>query len=347
VPDSTLPWSPGTATGLGPFPGTDPGEAARVVFGQLDRLPYLPALPARGVGSDAVGRTAALLHDLHVDLVPSGWRLVARPGVDERRARTALRDDLDALEEAAEGYEGACKVHLVGPWTLAANLELPRGEKALLDDGAVGDLIASLAEGFAGHLAEIRRRLGRVGDLVVQLDEPLLAAVLFGELPTASGWGRLRGVEAPVVEDGLRRVMAAGGDDTLAGVRANVADPPIAVLHRAGARFLGIDAELLAGLPEDDVGEAIEAGMGLLVGTVPVEAVPVEAGDRWDPRPGAEPVRGLWRKLTLPPEDLGRAVAVTPHDGLEQVAPEAAARILGRAGELARFIEEVAGEGAA
>jgi len=338
VPDSTLPWSPGTATGLGPFPGTDPREAARVVFGELEQLPHLPTLPGRGVGSDAVGRTAALLRDLHVDLVPSGWRLVPRPGMDERRAQTALRDDLEALEEGAQGYEGPAKVQIVGPWTLAACLELPRGEKALLDEGAVRDLVASLAEGLAGHLTEIRRRLPGVGRLVVQLDEPLLAAVLYGELPTASGWGRLRVIEAAVAEDGLRQVIAAAEGD--AGVRVNVAEPPIVLLQKAGARFLGIDADLLAALPEDEVGDALEAGMGLMVGAVPVDP----AGEP-DVRALAEPVRDLWRKLTLPTGDLPRAVAVAPLDGLDQLSPESAGRILGRAGELARFLEEIAGEG--
>jgi hypothetical protein len=317
----------------------DPREAARVVFGELEQLPHLPTLPARGFGSDSVGRTAALLVDLHVDLQPSGWRLVPRPGVDERRAVTALRDDLDALEEAAQAYEGAAKVQLVGPWSLAASLELPRGEKALLDEGAVRDLIASLAEGLAGHLAEIRRRLAGVGRVVVQLDEPLLVAVLYGELPTDSGWGRVRAIEGAVAEDGLRQVIAAAGGD--AGVRVNVAEPPIDLLQKAGARFLGIDADLLVELPEDELGEALEAGMGLLVGAVPVDA------DSAKPEPAtlAEPVRQLWHELTLAPEDLSRAVAVTPLDGLEQLSPEAAGRLLRRTGELARFLEEIAGEG--
>lgn len=190
VPESTYPWPPGAATGLGPFPGTDPLEAARAVLGELAQLPYLPVLPARGVGADPVGRTAALLVDLHVDLQPSGWRLV--PGRDEARAGAALTADLDAVEEAAEGYEGAFKVQVLGPWTLCASLELPRGEKALVDQGAVRDLAVSLGEGLAAHLADVRRRLPGVSGLVVQVEEPLLGAVLGGELATQSGWGHRR-----------------------------------------------------------------------------------------------------------------------------------------------------------
>ncbi len=74
------PWAPGAVTGIGSLPGTDPAEAAALVLGELPDLPHLPELPARGPGADMVGRGAALLVDLPVELVPSGWRLTARPG---------------------------------------------------------------------------------------------------------------------------------------------------------------------------------------------------------------------------------------------------------------------------
>ena len=75
-----LPLGAGWATGVGSLPGTDPREAAAVVVGELPDLPHLPELPGRGPGADMVGRTAGVLLDLHVDLQPSGWRLVDRPG---------------------------------------------------------------------------------------------------------------------------------------------------------------------------------------------------------------------------------------------------------------------------
>src|SRR5919198_3792831 len=125
-----MPWDPGTATGLGPFPGVDPLEAARIVAAELP-LPFLPELPARGVGADPVGRTAGLLADLHVEVGTGVWRFVPRGGRDEQRARTALTTDLDALEEAAAASTGPLKVRIVGPWSLAASIELARGEKAL------------------------------------------------------------------------------------------------------------------------------------------------------------------------------------------------------------------------
>src|SRR3954466_15195218 len=95
-------WPSGAATAIGSMPGTDPAEAAAVVFGELPDFPHLPELPARGVGADMLGRTAALLVDLAVDVVPSGYRVAPRPGHEHRRAVDLLRWDLDALQEARE-----------------------------------------------------------------------------------------------------------------------------------------------------------------------------------------------------------------------------------------------------
>ena len=70
------------------------------MLGELPDLPHLPELPARGAGADMIGRAGALLVDLPVELVPSGWRLAAHAGRDLRRARDLLARDLDALEAA-------------------------------------------------------------------------------------------------------------------------------------------------------------------------------------------------------------------------------------------------------
>ena len=106
-----------------------------------------------------IGRTIGLLVEMYAHVEPSGWRISDRPGRDTRRARSWLGEDLDALEEFTQGYEGPLKVQAVGPWTLAAALELRGGEAALGDPGACRDLAGSLAEGLRAHLAEVRRRV--------------------------------------------------------------------------------------------------------------------------------------------------------------------------------------------
>ena len=328
-------WEPGTATGLGPFPGVDPLEAARVVFAELapSGLPFLPELPARGVGSDAVGRTAGLLADLHVEVGAGVWRFVRRPGKDEHRAQVALTTDLDALEEMADRYDGVLKIRIVGPWTLVASVELAKGEKALADEGAVHDITASLAEGLTRHLADIRRRLPRLTGIVVQLDEPLLAAVQAGELATASGWGRLRHYDRAVVEDGLRQVLAAAGEDS-AGVWIGATRLDGALLRGAGAGFVGLDGAAVDTVDEDEVGEAVDAGVGLLVATVPLEAQ-----QRKDPRPSMAPLQSLWKRLGFTLDLLPRVVAVAPVEGLERLGVQSVPAPLRRAMAAARYLE--------
>src|SRR5262249_36091948 len=165
-------------------------------------LPHLAELPARGPGAGLTGRTAALLIDLPVETTPTGWRFAARPGRDLSRARSLLSSDLDALEETAGGYRGPLKVQVCGPWTMAATIELARSqEPALADPGAVADLTASPAEGIRAHVDEVRKRVPGA-QVLLQLDEPALPAVLAGNVPTASGLNRLPAPEETDAEAG-------------------------------------------------------------------------------------------------------------------------------------------------
>ncbi len=218
------PWrpAPGSATGVGSLPGTDPREAAAEVTGELPDLPHLPELPGRGIGADMVGRTAALLRDLHVDAQPSGWRLVDRPGMDERRARAYVGQDLDELEAHAQGFVGPVKLQVTGPWTLAAALALPRGEPVLSDKGALREVFESLTEGLIAHVADLRSRLPGA-EPVVQLDEPSLPAVLTGAVRSSSGARTFQAVRETVAEDVLRDLVDALGG---AGRRALLRGPP-------------------------------------------------------------------------------------------------------------------------
>ena len=121
------PRSRSTATGIGSWPGTDVAEALAVVRGELPDLPYLPELPARGPGADMIGRAAARLVSMPIDLQPGGWRLVDRPGRDQAGRDAFWREDLDRMAHAFDGYTGPLKVQLAGPWTLAVDgLAAPR-----------------------------------------------------------------------------------------------------------------------------------------------------------------------------------------------------------------------------
>ncbi len=301
------------ATGVGSMPGTDAREAAKTVTGSLEALPHLPELPARGPGADMIGRTLGLLVELYARVEPSGWRLGDHPGRDTRRAHSWLGEDLDALEEFTQDYTGPLKVQAVGPWTLAASVELPRGEKALADPGAVRDVSASLTEGLRLHLAEVRRRIPGA-QLLLQLDEPSLPAVLAGQVKTASGWQRLRAVDRGVGEEILRGVI--DGVDAPVVVHSCAPSVPIPLLRHAGASAVSLDASLLTERDDEAIGEGAESGTVFLLGVVP-------STDRKlsDPAGSVSGVRTLWRRLGLSPALLPRSVVVTPTCGLAGASP--------------------------
>lgn len=320
------------ATGVGSMPGTDPGEAVRVVLGELPDLPFLPELPARGPHADLAGRSAALLVDLAVDLQPTGWRLVPRASRDGRRARDLLSRDLDALEGATQaGPPAALKLQAAGPWTLAALLERPRGDRALADHGAVDDLVQSLAEGLRRHLADVGARLPGTR-LVLQLDEPSLPAVLGGGIPTASGFGRLRSPSRQRVREILAAVLAVAPDTV---VHCCAPQPPVELLHEAGAGAVSLDATVLTPRDDEAIGVAVEGGSGLLLGVVPAV----------DPRPAdltaiTEPVRVLWNRLGFDPDRLPSTVVITPTCGLAGASPGRARQALAACTEIARRLGE-------
>jgi cobalamin-independent methionine synthase catalytic subunit len=328
----SYPWVPGSATGIGSYPGKDPAEALRVLLGELPELAHLPELPARGPGTDLAGRTAGLLVELPVELQPSGWRFADRPGRDTRRARDHLARDLDTLEQLASGYEGPFKIQVCGPWTLAASIELRHGDRTLKDPGAVRDLSASLTEGVAVHVAEVRRRLPGAG-ILLQLDEPGLPAVLAGTVPTASGFARLSAVERPVAEDGLRRLFEAV--DAYPIVHCCARDVPYGLLRAAGAKAISVDAGLIPERADDAIGEAIDAGLGFLMGVLPGTDSALPPLERC-----VRPVRELWRRLGFPPGRLPEQVVVTPSCGLAGASPGYARAALARCREIGQVLRD-------
>ncbi|HZC69755.1 MAG TPA: methionine synthase [Jatrophihabitans sp.] len=328
------PWIGGAVTGVGSLPGTDPADAARLVFGELPDLPHLPELPARGAGADMIGRTAALLVDLPVEIVPSGWRLTAHAGHELRRARDFLAWDLDALEAAGAGYTGPVKVQAVGPWTLGASLELATGHRMVGDYGAARDLAESLTEGLQAHLDELRRRLPEA-TLVLQLDEPSLPAVLAGAVPTPSGYGTVRAVEASVVEQTLRDVLGIVPEGARV-VHCCAPDVPIGVLRDAGADAISLDLLHLDAPHYDLLGESVDAGVSLWLGVLPSVDAPVS----FDAARAA--VRELWTALGFPLSQLAAAVVATPACGLAGASADHARTVLKTLRDLGKWLTDAA-----
>lgn len=259
-----------TATGVGSWPGTSAKEAAEVVVGELHRLPHLVELPARGLGADLIGRAGGLLIDIWIDTVPRGYRIASGRSSVTRRAVSLLEEDLDALEEAWEraglrGGERAVKVQAPGPVTLAAQLELPGGHRAITDSGAVRDLTASLAEGVAAHRATLARRLE--SPVVVQFDEPTLPAALAGRLTGVTSLNPVHPVDEAVVTALLDEcVQTVGGD---VAVHCCASGIPWKLLQRSTVAAISVDVDTLSAGDLDGVGEFVDSGRTVVLGAVP------------------------------------------------------------------------------
>ena len=322
------------------MPGEDFAESLQIALGEVGDLPYLPELPDRGVTAAMTGRTLAMISDLGADLQPAGWRLTDAPGIDHRRATSLLAQDLDALEEVAQGRQAAFKVQITGPWTLAATVERPRGDKVLGDHGARRDLAQALAEGAAGHVADVRRRVTPT-QLIVQIDEPALPAVLAGAIPTASGFNRHRSVIPADAAQALTwMVEAVEAADATTVLHCCASDIPWNVLRETKLAGVSFDLTQLAPSDIDELAAWVDAGREAWPGVVPA----VEP----DPWPtGADLTRRLltwWSNLGHSDIERLPATTVTPSCGLAGASPRWARTALELAAQVARNLSAEQGK---
>ncbi|RRD49873.1 methionine synthase [Arachnia propionica] len=291
-------------TATGSLPGEDFRGALSTMAELLPDVLAWPELPARGVGSDMIGRALGVIDDLGFDLQPGGWRLTHHPGADHRRARSQWRRDLDDAEELLQGFEGVVKIAITGPWTLSGGVERPRGDRILADHGARAEVAEALWEGWCRLAAEIERRLPAVR-LLLQVDEPLLVAVLDGTLPTASGFGRHRAVEPGEVADRLRR-FADG-----AWLHCCASGSWVPIARRAEFGTVAVDSRLFRGAGIDTLAEWVHDGRGLVLGVVDTTLLRAQGVDVLR----RETMRVL-RPLELPVTDLTDRVILSTGCGL-------------------------------
>ena len=309
------------ASGVGSMPGDDQtayDEAVRLVLEELPDLAHLPEVPGRGAGAMITGRGLAVMTGLGADLQPAGWRLTDASGVDHRRARSLLAQDLDHLEEQANGYTGVFKVQVAGPWTLAATVEKPRGDKVLSDFGARRELAQALAEGVRSHVRDLRRRLPGVDRLIVQVDEPGMAAVMAGKVPTASGFGRHRTVHPPEASETLGWVLDAVADEGAEPwVHTCASGAPLALLRTSGARGLSVDLAMMSAADLDVLAEALEAGETVALGVVPS----LDPGTPVTDTEVTERVLRWLDMLGLDGDEVSKRLVLTPTCGLAGATP--------------------------
>ncbi|MCP9274358.1 uroporphyrinogen decarboxylase/cobalamine-independent methonine synthase family protein [Mycolicibacterium arenosum] len=307
------------ATGVGSWPGNAAREAAAVVVGELHQLSHLVELPARGVGADMIGRAGALLVDIGIDTVPRGYRIAPGRSSVARRAVSLLGEDVDALEEAWEnaGLRGSgrpVKVQAPGPITLAAQLELGSGHRAITDAGALRDLTESLAEGVALHRADVARRLET--QVLVQFDEPLLPAALAGRLTGVTGMSSVHPVDEPVATNLLDQCVGRVGGAV--ALHSCAPELPWKALQRSALRAVSVDVATLTPADLDGIGEFVDSGRVVLLGVVPAAAP--ERHPSVDEV--AKAVSSLTDRLGFERSVLQNRIGVTPACGLSGATPE-------------------------
>lgn len=289
-------------SGVGSLPGTDFPAALRLVLDALGGadggLPHpCPSYPLGAPWAGMIGRAAGLLVDLPVSLDAGTWRLSDTAGIDGRRARTTLRDDLDMLQEQAHEWRGPFKVQVTGPWTLAASVLRPLGGLVLADRGARRDLAQSLAQGTADLLAELAARLPQA-DLVLQVDEPALPSVLAGAVPTEE---KLLPAPQHRSPGGGRGARPAGRDHPRLGA-ALLRRRPGAAAGRSGRLRWRPSLDQTTVRDWDGVAEFVDAGRTLHLGCLPTTSERL-----WSPDELVDRVLRVLRPLELAdlPDRLG------------------------------------------
>jgi hypothetical protein len=293
---------PATVTGVGAWPGTDVHEVAVTIRDVCPDFPHLAELPERGPGAEMIGRTMGLISqiasDFSVSTVPTGWRLTSARGKDMLRAASFMSNDLDEIEAVYEGYEGDFKIQVVGPWTLAASVEIRSGEKLLRDLGAVSDLAQALASAVESHIADVARRLPSAR-IALQFDEPLLRDVLRGSVPTQSGWAAYAAVEPATVGETLKTVRSAHSGTTI--VHSCADEIPFDLIRQSGFSSISYDVALVGDMATDYLGEQIEAGGFVILGIEPSTTARAVAG-----------VRRLGGRIGYSDEDWNSHIVLSP-----------------------------------
>lgn len=217
------------ASGTGPFPGTSLAEAMARIEGELGapHLPYLPQLPAAGWKGTATARTLAICEGIAFDGASFGWRMVHSTGRGARESALAedrllstinlLADRVGSRASGRRTFEQAWgeaptrpvyKVQLTGPLSLAAQVYLPGGERAMSDAGASRDLLDSFLEGMERWFILLREALQSPNaPLAVQFDEPEFQRLLEGSIPTVSGFRTLPALEPHVYREVYRSLV--------------------------------------------------------------------------------------------------------------------------------------------
>lgn len=383
------------ASGLGSLPGTHMVDALNRVRGELGHphLPFLPELPERGWRATTLARTLATLEGITAAGASYGWRLThaGAPSRELALATATYASDLNALADVvgreAASYKTApegsmqspphppvFKIQLTGPYTLAASVYLPNGERAISDRAALRDLRESLLAGLGESLKTVRQALdNRQARVCVQFDEPYLQRIIDGAIPTVSGFRRIPSIPAPKVLEGLgvcAQACAAYGAQPVINLLDSVCGAQtvglkhsdvLRLAHVLDASFTSSESVTAHDVPGIIVDPQV-TGTGAFMGTDPgdprrfehIAALLDEGVQVWLPvitdAPAADDAHtlwGTWREVGLGAKELNR-ITLTEHPRTgftgESGSLVAATAAMARTAETAGLLTELANE---
>ena len=214
-----------------------------------------------------IGRTMAMVTELGADLQPAGWRLTDASGIDHRRAKSLLAQDLDTAEELRPARHDAFKMQVAGPWTLAAigrATARRQGRSPTTVRGATWPRRSPRA--WRDHVADVRRRLRPRRRSSSRSTSPPCLPCWPASIPTASGFSRHRSVDNA---DAAAAIGWVTGCDRGRGARrracCTAARPTLpfdGADARSSLRALSFDLDLLGTADLDDARRVGRRGSG-------------------------------------------------------------------------------------
>lgn len=170
----------------GSYPGADLAAAVNVILGECEPSLFFPSLPERGPAATPVARISALFEELHWGAGLRALEMHSRVTRFSHQVKDLWERDWDTfLNVLDENHAGEGALHFVipGPYSIAANVELPNGHWALTDPGAVRHLVEELA----GAVEQLTERCGQdtARTPIIVLDEMAAGAALAGRQPGA------------------------------------------------------------------------------------------------------------------------------------------------------------------
>ena len=280
-----------------------------------------------GVGRNLAAVTASLA-DVHVRTTPRGWELTAHPSLESRRTSGYLREVWDLAEELLPGRAERVLVHVLGPWSMGAQLEY-RGHSVIADRPAFKDMALTMGEALREYAERLGTALG--AEVSIAVHEPEVGAVIDG-LPGATRFDGLDPVDPEIITGVWRRFVGQVGvpcvltcdgavPDALIGVDSGadaIGDLRATGFCRIEFPFTQLDASTaVTDAIGSLVGEAMGTGVGIGV-SVPDSVFNARSATAIEgaAKKTSKNILWQWSQWTLPPEMLSTCVDVTVPEGI-------------------------------